>query len=167
MSNSRIPDALLLAADELGIRLEIQGDLPLWEPSPRPLHQRVQFEIMTSIAPRAGEAAGCACIAYHDISIRFPDGSIKRPDISLFCGPIDERELTISRIPDAVVEILSPGSELKDLELSPPFYLMHGVKDVIVFDPETKVVLHRQVTATTRHQSPVTIDLACGCRVAV
>jgi hypothetical protein len=71
----------------------------------------------------------------------------------------------VTLIPAAVVEMLNPGSELKDLELGPPFYLMHGVTDVIVFDPETTLVLHRRISETVRRQSPVTIDLACGCRL--
>ncbi len=35
-----LPFERLLAADELGVRLEIVGGLPLWEAHPLPKHQR-------------------------------------------------------------------------------------------------------------------------------
>jgi Uma2 family endonuclease len=169
VSNSRIPDVLLLAADELGIKLELQGDLPLWEPSPGLRHQEAVDIIRASITPHtvAGTENHCACRHYADLYVCFPDGSFKRPDISIFCRRPDEEVGAVTLVPEAVIEVLSPRGELKDLELGPPFYLMHGIKDVIVLDPETSVVVHRRVDATTLHQSPVTIDLACGCRVAV
>jgi Uma2 family endonuclease len=66
------------------------------------------------------------------MAVRFPDGSIRRPDIGVFCErPAATQEATRT-LPQAVVEIVSPGSDVKDLELSPPSYLRHGVLDVVV-----------------------------------
>jgi Uma2 family endonuclease len=70
-------------------------------------------------------------------------------------------------IPEAVIEVVSKGFEAKDLEIRPPFYLSQGVKDVVVFDPLTLLVLHVRKNRTTRQVSPVAIDLECGCRVLV
>ncbi|MCI5126208.1 MAG: hypothetical protein D3925_17470 [Candidatus Electrothrix sp. AR5] len=64
-------------------------------------------------------------------------------------------------------EVVSKGYEAKDLEIGPPFYLSQGVKDVIVFDPLTLLVLHVRRDNTVRQVSPVTVDLECGCRVLV
>ena len=61
----------------------------------------------------------------------------------------------------------SKGFEAKDLEIGPPFYISQGVKDVIVFDPLTLLVLHVRKNHTTRQISPVEISLECGCKVLV
>jgi len=41
------------------------------------------------------------------------------------------------------------------------------VKDVVVFDPTTLLVLHVRQNSTTRQVSPVEIELECGCGVEV
>ena len=97
----------------------------------------------------------------------FPDSSFKRPDISIFCREPDEDDEAITLLPEAVIEIISKGYEAKDLEIGPRFYLSQGVKDVIVFDPHTLVVLHLTPTSAERLISPVNITLACGCTCRV
>ena len=92
----------------------------------------------------------------------FPDGSLKRPDISIFCREPAEEEEAITLIPEAVIEVISKGYEAKDLEIGPRFYLSQGVKDVVIFDPYTLVVLHVRRDGTRRLLSPVRIDLECG-----
>ena len=70
-------------------------------------------------------------------------------------------------IPEAVIEVVSKGYEAKDLEIGPPFYLSQGVKDVVVFDPLTLLVLHVRKERTMRQVSPIVIALECGCQVLV
>ena len=70
-------------------------------------------------------------------------------------------------IPEAVIEVVSKGYEAKDLEIGPPFYISQGVKDVIVFDPLTLLVLHVKKNHTTRQISLVDIELDCGCKIMV
>ena len=69
----------------------------------------------------------------------------------------------ITLLPETVVEVVSRGYEAKDLEIGPPFYLAQGVKDVVVFDPATLLVLHAHRDGTRRHTSPQAIELECGC----
>ena len=161
---------LLQNADEAGARLEIVGGLPLWEASPAPRHQRAIDRIRASIQPHAAppDAPGkCGCVHLSDVYISFPDGSLKRPDISIFCREPEEQDEAIMLVPEAVVEVISAGYEAKDLEAGPRFYLSQGVKDVVVFDPHTLLVLHIRRDRTTRQASPVTIDLECGCQCVV
>lgn len=157
----------LLQADELGIRLEIVGGLPLWEASPVRRHQRAVDRIRASLRPVPGAEGGCGCVHLADVYILFPDGSFKRPDISVFCREPDEDDEAITLVPEAVIEIISKGYEAKDLEIGPRFYLSQGVKDVIVFDPHTLVVLHLTPTSAARHVSPIDITLTCGCACRV
>jgi Uma2 family endonuclease len=161
-------EQLLQRADEAGVHLEIVGGLPLWEASPTLKHQETVDRIRGSIQRgAAADETGCGCFHFADIYIRFPDDSLKRPDISIFCSRPSEENEAITLVPEAVVEVISQGYEAKDLEIGPRFYLLHGVKDVIVFDPYTLLVLHIRRDRVTRQVSPVTIELECGCRCMV
>ena len=155
----------LLEADQLGLRLEWVGGLPLWEAQPTYRHQKAVDRIRQSIRPK--EASSCPCIHVADVYVRFPDGSYKRPDIALFCREPEELDEAITLLPEAVVEVVSRGYEAKDLEIAPRFYLSQGVKDVVVFDPYTLLVLHLRPDGAFRYVSPVELDLACGCTLTV
>jgi Uma2 family endonuclease len=157
----------LLQADELGIRLEIVGGLPLWEASPVRRHQQAIDRIRASIRVSTQSGDGCGCVHLADVYIAFPDGSLKRPDVSIFCREPDEEDEAITLLPEAVVEVISRGYEAKDLEIGPRFYLAQGVKDVVIFDPHTLLVLHLTPTTAERLVSPVDLTLACGCACRV
>lgn len=104
---------------------------------------------------------------FADVYVSFPDGSLKRPDIALFCRRPDEEDTPIRLVPEAVIEVVSKGYEAKDLEIGPSFYLAQGVRDVVVFDPHTLLVLHLRRDGATRQVSPFEIDFLCGCRCIV
>jgi hypothetical protein len=53
------------------------------------------------------------------------------------------------------------------IEIGPRFYLSQGVKDVVVFDPYTLLVLHLRRDGVMRRVSPVPIVFECGCRCTV
>lgn len=165
-----------LDAEGSGIRLEIIGGLPVWEAAPVVRHQRAIDRIRASIRstskftgqPAPGEeGGGCGCIHLSDVFVSFPDGSLKRPDIAIFCREPDEQDEAITLIPEAVVEVISKGYEAKDLELAPHFYLAQGVKDVLIFDPYTLLVLHIRRDGVQRLVSPVAVQLECGCECVV
>ncbi|MBT8420720.1 MAG: Uma2 family endonuclease [Gammaproteobacteria bacterium] len=157
----------LLQASELGIRLEIVNDLPIWEAQPLYRHQKHIERICRGIRA-IGNAPDCSCVEIRDVYVDFPNG-LKRPDIAIFCREPSEEEQDrpLTMIPEAVIEVVSRGYEAKDLEIGPPFYISQGVKDVIVFDPLTLLVLHVRKDNTTRQISPVDIALECGCSVRV
>jgi Uma2 family endonuclease len=159
--------ALLERANEAGVRLEIVGGLPLWEAAPARRHQQAVDRIRATIAPLADSGTDCACLHIADVYIRFPDGSLKRPDVAVFCQEPAEQDEAITLVPAAVVEVVSAGYEAKDLEIGPRFYLTQGVQDIVVFDPHTLLVLHVRRDHTTRQVSPVTIALECGCQCTV
>jgi Uma2 family endonuclease len=155
-------DARFLRADELGIKLEYVGGLPIWEASPAYNHQRAVDRVRESL--RLVEGSLCACVHVSDVYVQFPDGSLKRPDISIFCREPEATDEALTVVPDAVVEIISKGYEAKDLDIGPPFYLAQGVRDVVVINPYNGEVHHFRPDETRLLQSPVEIALACGCR---
>lgn len=161
-------DALSQRADEIGLRLEIINGLPVREVHPNLTHQEAIDRIRRTITSAPGRnGQHWDCLHYADLHIRFPDGSDKRPDISIFSQRPSESESAVTDVPEAVIEIVSRGYEAKDLEISPPFYLSQGVRDVIVFDPYTRRILHFDPSGAHEYQPPFTLTLRCGCQVTV
>lgn len=161
-----ITDELELAAHELGIKLEYVDGLPIWEASPVYRHQKKTLDIQMSMIKNA-ENSGCECIPVADTTILFPDGSKKRPDISVFCEEPTEQDKAITVLPKAVIEIISKGYEKKDLEVSLPFYLTQRISDIVIFDPMTNHVSHYHDGRKDDHESPVDLTFECGCRVTI
>ena len=162
-----MPDIKFVAADALGIRLEYVAGLPIWEASPTYRHQREVDRIAQSLHHRDGTEP-CACHGIRDVYFQFP-GSLKRPDLAILCREPADAEIdgALTLVPEAVVEVVSKGYEAKDLEIGPPFYLNQGVKDVLVFDPATLLVLHVRKDGVKRLTSPVDVQLECGCGLRV
>jgi Uma2 family endonuclease len=156
---------MLLSADAIGVRLERVHGVTTWEMMPPLGHQREVDRIRSGIQAR--HQSSCGCFHFPDIYIQFPDGSFKRPDISLFCEDPGHSFEAITNIPEAVIEVISKGYEAKDLDIAPRFYLSQGVRDVVVFDPMSLIVLHIRKSGAKRHISPVTLELEMGCVVTV
>jgi Uma2 family endonuclease len=149
------------------VKLEITGGIPTWEAFPGIRHQLAIDLIRASIEPVPSSTGKCEYFHVSDVLIHFRDGSLKRPDIAIFCSrpPIQDEALT--QIPAAVVEVISPGYEYKDVTLNPEFYLAQDIDDVVVFDPRSGVVTHYRTTGTAIYQAPVTVALQCGCQCTI
>ena len=102
-------DSRLLQAEELGVKLEIVNGLPIWEAQPVYKHQKAVDRIRDTIEPRTDTA--CSCVHAADVYVSFPDGSLKRPDISVFCREPDEEDEAIKLVPEAVIEIISKATK--------------------------------------------------------
>jgi Uma2 family endonuclease len=159
--------AALEAADEVMIKIEMVGGVPVWEAMPGPKHQRLVLAIANSVRKTDGASGDCGCHTLLDVGVRFPDGSYKRPDVAIFCEAPNEELPTVEVIPDAVVEVLSKGYEAKDLKIGLPFYLSQGVKDVIIYDPQDLSVLHARRSERRDLKAPVRITCECGCVVSL
>lgn len=160
-------DSQFLQANELGIKLEIVNGLPIWEAAPVMRHQMAVDRIRESIKKTETGGENCDCVHVADIYVQFPDGSLKRPDISIFCETPTETDEAVKDVPIAVIEIISKGYEKKDLEIGVPFYLASGVKDVVVFNPYSDEVLHFSSGERLEAISPIEIEFECGCSCIV
>jgi len=159
-------EAAFEAAEEIGIKLEIVNGLTVWEGSPVYRHQKAIDRIRRSIRRTDASGSDCGCVHIADVGLLFPDGSKKRPDISIFCvEPPEDEEIQI--VPEAIIEVLSRGYEKKDTEVGAPFYLEMGVRDVILFDPRSGAVTHLRRDSRKDLTSPVHITLECGCSCTV
>src|SRR5437016_3553780 len=70
---------ILEDAEELGIKLAVAGELPIWEAHAVSRHQLEVKRIDRSVEPISSDAGGCTCISIPDVYIHFPDGSLMRP----------------------------------------------------------------------------------------
>ena len=165
-SESFITEAMEQAAHEAGIKLEYVSGIPVWEASPVIRHQQKSFEIQVSLMNHAKQS-GCECVSVADLTILFPDGSIKRPDISVFCSVPQEQDTACTVMSEAVIEILSKGYEKKDTEISLPFYLKQEILDIVLFNPFSNRVSHYHEGKLNEYDSPVELTFACGCRATV
>ena len=158
-----VPEYLFHDADAIGIKLEIVNGLAIWEASGTIQHQSAVDRIQKSIRPVNLSAGGHSCFSYADIDIEFPDGSRKRPDISLFCVEPTELESLVKKVPDAVIEILSKDYEAKDREIGVPFYRRMNIRDIVLFDPRTGEILRISDGAEHLLKSPAAVTMQCGC----
>lgn len=150
------------------VKLEITGGTRTWRLLPSPRHQKIIDRIRASIRPSRSGASGCGCHHLSDVSLRFPDGSFKRPDIAIFCVEPPDIDESWEQVPEAVVEIISLGYEEKDLSINPLWYLAQGVKDVLVVDPRAQRCLHfSHGQAPTDLALPQTLELRCGCQLRI
>ncbi len=163
--SSPLLEQMFPGLQESGIRIERVGGLTVWEAQPVFRHQAEVFRIQSSIRPIGGSSTtgGCGCVHVADCAILFPDGSQKRPDISIFCRVPDETDSAVTLLPEAVIEVISKDYEAKEYLIGVTFYLQVGVKDVITLDPRTGEVRHYRPDTLTYHTSPIEIMLQCGC----
>lgn len=119
----------MMDVDTTNTRMESIGGTPIWEFFPSPFHQDVLRGIDRSVRP-AERRADCARYTLADAYLRLQDGSLRRPDLMVYCAKpkIVGRE-PLTEIPGAVIEVLSPGGAMKDLQIGPPSYLANGVLD--------------------------------------
>jgi Uma2 family endonuclease len=164
--------ATILEASASGApyRLEyVRGRLKI-EASPASRHQKTARRVERSLRPSQASENPCGCFGLQDVLIRFPDpdGSLKRPDIAIFCQEPPDTDEALTVIPGAVIEILSVGYEDKDLGADgAPFYRAHGIADVLVVDPRAGLALHYHDGQVDHITAPAHVSFACGCTVTV
>ncbi len=167
-STTDIGHLLEMLLREQRIKLEITGGVPTWRLLPSVRHQKVIDRIRASIAPIAGASGGCGCYHLSDASLVFPDGSYRRPDIAIFCVEPPDIDESWECVPEAVIEIVSPGYTEKDLSINPTWYLSQGVKDVLVVEPRERWVQHfSHGRPPATHAWHYTAELHCGCQVTI
>ena len=109
--------------------------------APNIKHQRVSKRLETYLI-RQVEERGLGEVLHAPCDVVFSEENVAQPDI-LFVR--QERrgiigEMNIPGAPDLVIEILSPGTRTKDLEIKRKIYAAFGVKEYWVVDPESATV---------------------------
>jgi Uma2 family endonuclease len=110
-------------------------------PAPNIKHQRVSKRLETYLI-RQVEERGLGEILHAPCDVVFSEENVVQPDI-LFVR--QERrgiigETNIPGAPDLVIEILSPATRTKDLEIKRKIYAGFGVREYWVVDPDAATV---------------------------
>lgn len=131
-------DYLLLPEDK---RYEIlDGELYV-VPAPNTRHQRISKRILTALIHHA-EGAGLGEILIAPYDVILTQENVVQPDILFVrterAGIIGEHNL--QGAPDLAIEILSPATRSKDLEVKRKIYARFGVQEYWIVDPDAETV---------------------------
>lgn len=131
-------DYLLLPEDK---RYEILDGELYMVAAPNIRHQRVSIRLEAALLQHI-EQKGLGEILHAPSDVILSDENVVQPDILFVrkehAGII--KEANLQGAPDLVVEILSPGTRSKDLELKRKAYARFGVQEYWLADPEADTV---------------------------
>lgn len=100
-------------------------------PAPHPRHQQIVFRLARELATNL-ECEDCE-VYVAPIAWRIDDHNVVQPDVAIFCQPPDRPYF--DKTPPLVVEVLSPATAYKDLELKRKLYERAGVKFYLIVEP--------------------------------
>jgi Uma2 family endonuclease len=131
-------DYLLLPEDK---RYEIlDGELYV-VPAPNTRHQLLLGEMYDALLHHVRDR-GLGKVLLAPCDVVLSDETIAQPDLLFVChehlGIIGEAN--ISGPPDLVIEILSPSSRKKDLEVKRKLYARFGIQEYWIVDPEAETI---------------------------
>lgn len=144
---------MMESTDDDTIRLELIDGVIYHLTSPDAVHQMIIGETYSQFRDYIRKKKG-ECIplfAPFGVQLDCDDKTFLQPDILIVC---DRDKLTrpcLYGTPDLVIEVLSPSTRRKDLEIKVPKYLNSGVKECWMIDPVKKSIL---VYSTTTPDIP-------------
>lgn len=135
-------DAIIDERRRLGIDRfdEVWEGVYVVNPAPRRSHNRVVHDIVAMLRPLA-ESHGFDVIG--ELNLGVP-GDFRIPDVAVYRRELDdEGDDAFLDTAAIVVEVRSPGERVDKR----PFYLAHGVAEVVLVDPATGTVEWLALTA--------------------
>ena len=157
-------DYVLLPDD--GNQHEIINGRHYMNAAPNPRHQTVsrlmQFQLMEQI-----EMPGHGQVFDAPIDVQFDDFNVVQPDIAVVMKA--NRIVTptkIKGVPELVIEILSPSTRERDLQLKKQLYEQNGVPEYWIVDADNQnILVHRigkngEYAEPSLHSESVSISLS-------
>jgi len=72
-----------------------------------------------------------------DLAVRIPAGNVRRPDVTVECGPVGRREMAVGE-PRVVIEVLSPTTMTFDrIRKIPEYQTIPTVTHILLVDTES------------------------------
>ncbi len=112
-------------------------------PSPTTVHQIIATKILNKLSNFIDSNHG-KCVPFvapADIQLDCDDKTIVQPDVFVVC---DKSKIRMSRVfgsPDFVVEILSPATRSKDINIKSYKYRLAGVREYWIVDSDKRKVI--------------------------
>ena len=119
-----------------GTLAEFIGGEILMSPSPKARHQQIALRIWKALDAWVG-AKGLGRVDAAPLDVHLPSGDVVQPDV-LF---VSSTRLSIVQdwirgAPDLVVEVLSPETRRRDLDVKAELYARNGVRESWFVDPD-------------------------------
>jgi Uma2 family endonuclease len=131
---------LRLSADQYfeleddGFRYELINGVMVTSPSPIPRHQKVLVELLKQISVFLSKHPVGEVLP--DVDVKLDEDLLYRPDLVYIRRERLPRPLNrIDFIPDLIVEIISPSSQIFDRREKKQDYQRYGVREYWVIDP--------------------------------
>ncbi len=113
----------------------IEGRAHAMSPVPKPIHQKIVWNLAAAIDRQKEKLSGCApFIAPTDVVL--DEKNVVQPDLFIICDPSKITENNISGAPDLIIEVVSPNTEVKDRREKFKLYERFGVKEYVIVYPE-------------------------------
>lgn len=130
-----------------GITYELIDGVVMMSPRPNNNHQ----DIVTSLVIRFGvflEDKPCKVRAEAEVEL---EGNVLVPDLYVFCNANKSGKQRYFGGPTLVVEVLSPSTAFRDLNVKLRLYEQYGVKEYWIISPNAKtVVVHHFENETAK-----------------
>ncbi len=140
----------------------IQGHPYAMSPSSTGRHQRRARSLMREIEKQLDTCRECEI--YYELDWIVDEQTVVRPDLFICCGALIEEYLR--EAPSLIIEILSPSTRLKDMNVKNALYASMGVRYYIMAesDSDEMTMLHL-VDGNYEPMDSTTIDICDGCSV--
>ena len=129
----------------------INGEAYNMSPSPKKKHQKISGVLFGKLFENRNSLKNCS-LYEAPMDIIFDDYNVVQPDIFIVCEKNKESDY-IFDVPEVVIEIISPSTELKDKREKFYLYEKFGVKEYIIVYPEREYV-ERYVLKRGKYGAP-------------
>lgn len=132
----------LLTADEFlridfgsGLKAELDNGVIRMMAGGSARHDRIQINLIIALGARL-RGSGCRPRG-PDMAVRTHDGSIRYPDVSIYCGSPPDEDRTSLDDPKVLIEILSASTQAEDRGVKLQEYkALASVDTIVLADPE-------------------------------
>lgn len=111
--------------------------------SPTYIHQLLQSNLIVQFSTKIQKGGmDCDAVGPIDTRIEKDDKTVVQPDLSVICHP-DRSRIRDGKVwgaPDLAVEILSPSTRSKDMNLKRRLYQRAGVREYWIIDPRDRLL---------------------------
>ena len=125
-----------------GNRYEVIDGVLYMAPAPHPRHQRILFNLTWLFGPFVTGESALGELFFAPIDVIFASEDVFQPDLIFISRErlhiISDRGLEAA--PDLVVEVLSPSTRSRDLNLKRRRYAHFGVPEYWLIDPDNRTI---------------------------
>ena len=156
--------------------LQREGDWELWDgravamaPGPFARHGAIVLRLGQQLI-NGIERSNCDAEVVAEVDYIVCDTVVVRPDISVICGPLPEKQIV--QTPALIAEVLSDSTRQRDRQYKRDLYLGEGVEHYVMLDPDNNEVIwcqRREAGQMTESvlSEPFEIEFCKECRVTI